>query len=74
MTGASLRNTTDAITAAGGSIAVFQALLQGDYRWPETAGLGFGTHGGGHYSIGTFFVFFSLLSREGTPFLLGTGN
>ena len=48
---ASLRNTTDALTAAPG-IELFQAHLQGDMRYPETSGLGIATHGGGHFTIG----------------------
>ncbi|KAI5859643.1 Di-copper centre-containing protein [Durotheca rogersii] len=48
---ASLRNTTETIIESP-DIALFQANLQGDYRWPEARKWGFAVHGGGHFSIG----------------------
>ncbi|KAL0930469.1 tyrosinase central domain-containing protein [Colletotrichum truncatum] len=47
---ASLRNTTDVIIDAP-NIEAFQALLQGDKRYPPAAPLGIGVHGGGHFAI-----------------------
>lgn len=50
---ASLRNTTDVIIDAP-NIEAFQALLQGDKRYPPAAPLGIGVHGGGHFAISEF--------------------
>ncbi|OTB05093.1 hypothetical protein M426DRAFT_57507 [Hypoxylon sp. CI-4A] len=47
---ASLQNTTETILEAP-DIALFQANLQGDYRWPEARKWGFAVHGGGHFAI-----------------------
>ncbi|KAI0096307.1 Di-copper centre-containing protein [Hypoxylon sp. NC0597] len=47
---ASLRNTTETILESP-DIALFQANLQGDFRWPEARKWGFAVHGGGHFSI-----------------------
>ncbi|SPO01150.1 related to monophenol monooxygenase (tyrosinase) [Cephalotrichum gorgonifer] len=48
---ASIRNTTDVITSAP-NIELFQAIIQGDMRYPEARGLGMASHGGGHFTIG----------------------
>ncbi|KAL7620655.1 hypothetical protein AAE478_009650 [Parahypoxylon ruwenzoriense] len=48
---ASLRNTTETILESP-DIALFQANLQGDFRWPEARKWGFAVHGGGHFTIG----------------------
>ncbi|KAI1375351.1 Di-copper centre-containing protein [Hypoxylon crocopeplum] len=47
---ASLKNTTDTILESP-DIALFQANLQGDFRWPEARKFGFAVHGGGHFAI-----------------------
>ncbi|KAI6086654.1 Di-copper centre-containing protein [Hypoxylon rubiginosum] len=47
---ASLKNTTETILEAP-DIALFQANLQGDFRWPEARKWGFAVHGGGHFAI-----------------------
>ncbi|KAI1209703.1 Di-copper centre-containing protein [Annulohypoxylon truncatum] len=47
---ASLKNTTETILEAP-DIALFQANVQGDFRWPEARKWGFAVHGGGHFSI-----------------------
>ncbi|KAI1444030.1 Di-copper centre-containing protein [Annulohypoxylon stygium] len=47
---ASLKNTTETILEAP-DIALFQANIQGDFRWPEARKWGFAVHGGGHFSI-----------------------
>ncbi|KAH6620753.1 hypothetical protein B0J18DRAFT_491132 [Chaetomium sp. MPI-SDFR-AT-0129] len=47
---ATLRNTTEPILNAT-DIAVFQAIVQGDGRWPEGRTVGMAVHGGGHFSI-----------------------
>ncbi|KAG7288169.1 hypothetical protein NEMBOFW57_007694 [Staphylotrichum longicolle] len=47
---ATLRNTTDPILNSA-DIAVFQAVVQGDGRWPAAARVGIAVHGGGHYAI-----------------------
>ncbi|KAI2604552.1 Di-copper centre-containing protein [Hypoxylon fragiforme] len=47
---ASLRNTTETITQSP-DIALFQANLQGDFRWPDARKWGFAVHGGGHFAI-----------------------
>ncbi|KAI1384092.1 Di-copper centre-containing protein [Hypoxylon trugodes] len=47
---ASLRNTTETILESP-DIALFQANLQGDFRWPEARKFGFAVHGGGHFAI-----------------------
>ncbi|KAI1342730.1 hypothetical protein F5Y15DRAFT_428693 [Xylariaceae sp. FL0016] len=49
-TWASLRNTTETITESP-DIELFQANLQGDFRYPESRKWGFAVHGGGHFSI-----------------------
>lgn len=48
---ASLQNTTETILESP-DIALFQANLQGDFRWPEARKWGFAVHGGGHFAIG----------------------
>ncbi|KAL2264061.1 hypothetical protein VTK26DRAFT_2847 [Humicola hyalothermophila] len=48
---ASIRNTTEAILDSP-DITIFQAILQGDTRWPEGRTVGMAVHGGGHFSIG----------------------
>lgn len=52
---ASLRNTTETILESP-DIALFQANLQGDFRWPEARKWGFAVHGGGHFAIGKLSV------------------
>ncbi|KAI0023881.1 hypothetical protein F4780DRAFT_769121 [Xylariomycetidae sp. FL0641] len=47
---ASLRNTTEVILESP-DIALFQANIQGDFRWPAARKWGFAVHGGGHFSI-----------------------
>ncbi|KAL0935952.1 tyrosinase central domain-containing protein [Colletotrichum truncatum] len=47
---ASLRNTTDTILQSP-TIEAFQAMVQGDDRYPPAASLGMAVHGGGHYAI-----------------------
>ncbi|KAI1657703.1 Di-copper centre-containing protein [Daldinia decipiens] len=47
---ASLQNTTETILESP-DIALFQANLQGDFRWPEARKWGFAVHGGGHFAI-----------------------
>ncbi|KAI0881487.1 Di-copper centre-containing protein [Annulohypoxylon maeteangense] len=47
---ASIKNTTETILQAP-DIALFQANLQGDFRWPAARKWGFAVHGGGHFSI-----------------------
>jgi tyrosinase len=47
---ASLRNATQLILDSP-NIELFQAIMQGDARYPEAANLFFGVHGGGHYSM-----------------------
>ncbi|KAI2616100.1 Di-copper centre-containing protein [Hypoxylon sp. NC1633] len=47
---ASLRNTTETILESP-DIALFQANIQGDFRWPEARKFGFAVHGGGHFAI-----------------------
>lgn len=47
----SLRNTTDVILDSP-NIEMFQALLQGDARYPEAGKLGPATHGSGHFAVG----------------------
>lgn len=48
-------NTTDVILK-GQDVEMFQALMQGDARYPEAAALGLAIHGGGHFAIGEFRV------------------
>jgi tyrosinase len=48
---ASLRNSTDVILDSP-NIELFQALVQGDERWPEAVPLGISVHGGGHFMSG----------------------
>ncbi|CAI4217905.1 unnamed protein product [Parascedosporium putredinis] len=48
---ASLRNTTTTILDSP-DIELFQAIVQGDMRYPEARGLGMAVHGGGHFTIG----------------------
>jgi tyrosinase len=50
---ASLRNTTDTILNSP-DIEIFQAILQGDGRYPESLDLGMAVHGGGHYAISEY--------------------
>ncbi|KAI1463145.1 Di-copper centre-containing protein [Daldinia caldariorum] len=47
---ASLKNTTETILESP-DIALFQANLQGDFRWPAARKWGFAVHGGGHFTI-----------------------
>jgi tyrosinase len=47
---ATLRSTTEPILNSP-DVAIFQAVVQGDGRWPEAARVGIAVHGGGHYSI-----------------------
>ncbi|KAI2468693.1 Di-copper centre-containing protein [Annulohypoxylon bovei var. microspora] len=47
---ASLKNTTETILESP-DIALFQANIQGDFRWPAARKWGFAVHGGGHFSI-----------------------
>lgn len=47
----SFRNTTDVILDSP-DIEMFQALLQGDSRYPEARRLGMATHGSGHFAVG----------------------
>ncbi|KAI4870243.1 Di-copper centre-containing protein [Hypoxylon rubiginosum] len=47
---ASLKNTTETILESP-DVALFQANLQGDFRWPEARKWGFAVHGGGHFAI-----------------------
>lgn len=47
---ASLRNTTQVLVEPP-NIELFQAVVQGDPRYEESADLGFGVHGGGHYVV-----------------------
>ncbi|KAL2115299.1 hypothetical protein VTJ04DRAFT_9554 [Mycothermus thermophilus] len=46
----SLRNTTDVILNSP-NLEIFQAIVQGDTRWPEGTRVGMAVHGGGHFSI-----------------------
>lgn len=48
---ASLRNTTEVLLDSP-DIEMFQALVQGDTRYPEARPLGMAIHGGGHFAIG----------------------
>ncbi|PKS10237.1 hypothetical protein jhhlp_001987 [Lomentospora prolificans] len=48
---ASLRNTTTVLLDSP-DIELFQAIIQGDMRYPESRGLGMAVHGGGHFTIG----------------------
>ncbi|KAL2751813.1 hypothetical protein ACRALDRAFT_1083776 [Sodiomyces alcalophilus JCM 7366] len=45
------RNTTDVLLDST-DVESFQALMQGDTRYPEAIGLGMAIHGGGHFAIG----------------------
>ncbi|ROT37760.1 Di-copper centre-containing protein [Sodiomyces alkalinus F11] len=45
------RNTTDLILDSP-NVELFQAIMQGDTRYPESRGLGLAVHGGGHFAIG----------------------
>ncbi|KAH6658162.1 hypothetical protein BKA67DRAFT_689345 [Truncatella angustata] len=47
---ASLRNSTQLVLDSP-NIELFQAIMQGDTRYPEAANVFFGVHGGGHYTI-----------------------
>jgi tyrosinase len=47
---ASLRNTTQVILDSP-NIELFQAIIQGDARYPEAANLFFSVHGGGHFTV-----------------------
>ncbi|KAI0839162.1 Di-copper centre-containing protein [Hypoxylon sp. FL0890] len=47
---ASIRNTTETILESP-DIALFQANVQGDFRWAAARKWGFAVHGGGHFSI-----------------------
>ncbi|KAK6825650.1 hypothetical protein PG987_013144 [Apiospora arundinis] len=48
---ASISNTT--LTVRDGTdIEIFQALLQGDFRYKQASSLGMAVHGGGHFTIG----------------------
>ncbi|KFA69870.1 hypothetical protein S40285_08983 [Stachybotrys chlorohalonatus IBT 40285] len=48
---ASFRNTTEVIINSP-TIEIFQAMVQGDSRYPEARNLGVAVHGGGHFAIG----------------------
>ncbi|KEY73042.1 hypothetical protein S7711_06116 [Stachybotrys chartarum IBT 7711] len=48
---ASFRNTTEVIINSP-TVEMFQALVQGDSRYPEARNLGVAVHGGGHFAIG----------------------
>lgn len=48
---ASLSNTTLTVRE-GTDIEIFQALLQGDFRYRQASRLGMAVHGGGHFIIG----------------------
>ncbi|KAK8093860.1 hypothetical protein PG997_000545 [Apiospora hydei] len=48
---ASLGNTTLTIRD-GSDVEIFQALLQGDFRYKQASRLGMAVHGGGHFTIG----------------------
>lgn len=61
---ASLKNTTETILEAP-DIALFQANLQGDFRWPEARKWGFAVHGGGHFAIGEYLANQPLFSNRG---------
>lgn len=60
---ATIRNTTEPILNSP-DVEIFQAVVQGDGRWPEAARVGIAVHGGGHFSIsgdpGSDFYFSSL--------------
>jgi tyrosinase len=47
---ASQRNATHVIVESP-NIEIFQAIVQGDRRYPEGVAAGFGVHGGGHFTI-----------------------
>jgi tyrosinase len=47
---AMFRNSTDLILNSP-NIALFQAIMQGDKRFPEAANVGGGVHSGGHYTV-----------------------
>lgn len=47
---ATLKNTTDPILQSK-NVEMFQAIVQGDGRYPEAARVGIAVHGGGHYVI-----------------------
>ncbi|RYP44938.1 hypothetical protein DL768_008656 [Monosporascus sp. mg162] len=47
---ASLKNTTEVMLESP-NIELFQANLQGDFRYPESRKWGFSVHGGGHFII-----------------------
>lgn len=60
---ASLRNTTTLILDSP-NIELFQAIMQGDARYPEAQGLLFGVHGGGHYTISMFLIMLILVMQD----------
>ncbi|KAI1082084.1 hypothetical protein F5B20DRAFT_46851 [Whalleya microplaca] len=47
---ATLRNTTETILESP-DVELFQANIQGDFRYPESRKWGMAVHGGGHFSI-----------------------
>lgn len=47
----SLKNTTEVMLESP-NVELFQANLQGDFRYPESRKWGFSVHGGGHFIIG----------------------
>ncbi|RYP34487.1 hypothetical protein DL767_004263 [Monosporascus sp. MG133] len=47
---ASLKNTTEVMLESP-NVELFQANLQGDFRYPESRKWGFSVHGGGHFII-----------------------
>ncbi|KAI0151572.1 hypothetical protein GGR57DRAFT_503844 [Xylariaceae sp. FL1272] len=47
---ASLKNTTETILQAD-TVELFQANIQGDFRYPAAQKWGFAVHGGGHFTI-----------------------
>ncbi len=46
-----LKNTTEVILESP-NVELFQANVQGDFRYPESRHWGFSVHGGGHFIIG----------------------